>query len=399
MLESKKRLHYIDWLRVTAFGLLFLFHAWKPFDHFSWHIKNDEQTFIFDILTIFTHGWRMHLIFLVSGAGTWFALRSRKNLFMADRVKRLIVPFIFGIMILIPPQRFYEWIMFHGFEGGYFAFISGYPAEVLSANMGINVLLWFGHLGTHLWYLPYLFVMTLVLIPLFKNIQSGNIDFTWLKRMTKSRFGIFLLVIPMIICRITLKPIFQQYTDWADFFIYIWPFMYGFIFMSDSDFIDHIKEKTYMMLTMGIISSGIFMYLGATDPVMAEGFTFPEFGWIHYSSTVIAMFAALSWVFFFLGFFARFMDFNHKYLELANHSILPVYILHQTLIIIFGFYIISMDQSIGFKYLMIVVTSIPVSFILYFLIKTNNVTRFIFGLKPSIQSSEKRRAEDKSLHI
>ena len=73
------RKHYIDWLRVLAFGLLFLFHSWRPFDHFPWHIKNEEQNFIFDLLTMFTHGWRMHLIFLVSGAGTWFAMKSRKG--------------------------------------------------------------------------------------------------------------------------------------------------------------------------------------------------------------------------------------------------------------------------------------------------------------------------------
>ena len=387
MKETKQRLHYLDWLRVVAFGLLFLFHAWKPFDHFEWHIKNTEQSFIFDVLTIFTHGWRMHLIFLVSGAGTWFALRSRKNLFVVDRLKRLIIPFVFGIMILIPPQRFYEWVMFHEFEGGYLAFLSDYPAEVLSANMGVNVLLWFGHLGTHLWYLPYLFVMTIISIPLLKNIQNGKIDFSWLLRITKSRFGIFLLVVPMIVCRITLKPIFQHYTGWADFFIYIWPFLYGFVFMAKSEFIEHIKDKTYMMLTVGIISSGTFMYLGVTDPDMADGFTNPVFGWIHYSSSIIAMFVALSWVLFFFGLFAKTMDFNHKYLVLANHSILPVYILHQTLIIVFGYYILTIDQSMAIKYFLIVATAISASYLLYFIIKTNDVTRFIFGLKSEGKSS------------
>ena len=43
-LETKKqRQHYIDWLRILAFGLLFLFHSWRPFDHFPWHIKNEDQ--------------------------------------------------------------------------------------------------------------------------------------------------------------------------------------------------------------------------------------------------------------------------------------------------------------------------------------------------------------------
>ncbi|MCE2613728.1 hypothetical protein LVD13_12155 [Flavobacteriaceae bacterium D16] len=74
-MTTNKRLYYLDWLRVLAFGLLFVFHSWRPFDHLEWHIKNEDQHTVFDILTLFTHGWRMHVIFLVSGAGTYFAMR------------------------------------------------------------------------------------------------------------------------------------------------------------------------------------------------------------------------------------------------------------------------------------------------------------------------------------
>ena len=42
-----ERKHYIDWLRILAFGLLFLFHSWRPFDHFPWHIKNEGAKFYF----------------------------------------------------------------------------------------------------------------------------------------------------------------------------------------------------------------------------------------------------------------------------------------------------------------------------------------------------------------
>jgi glucan biosynthesis protein C len=97
MNTENKRLYYLDWLRVLAFGLLFLFHSWRPFDQLPWHIKNADQSFVFDLLTFFTHGWRMFLIFLVSGAGTFLAMRSRKGAFVKDRVKRLVVPFLFGI--------------------------------------------------------------------------------------------------------------------------------------------------------------------------------------------------------------------------------------------------------------------------------------------------------------
>ena len=187
-----ERKHYIDWLRVLAFGLLFLFHSWRPFDHFPWHIKNEEQNFIFDMLTMFTHGWRMFLIFLVSGAGTWFAMRSRKDAFVKDRIKRLIIPFLFGILLIIPPQRFYEWIMFRDFTGSFLDFLTLYPFQQLDANMGSSLLLWFGHLGTHIWYLPFLFVMTVFALPLLKKIQNKRFDFSGLKNVMKSNYGVFI---------------------------------------------------------------------------------------------------------------------------------------------------------------------------------------------------------------
>ncbi|BFP43163.1 hypothetical protein FGF1_40080 [Flavobacteriaceae bacterium GF1] len=396
-MATSKRLHYLDWLRVLAFGLLFLFHSWRPFDHMPWHIKNEEQSALFDLLTFFTHGWRMHLIFLVSGVGTWFAMRSRKGKFLRDRLHRLIVPFLMGIVLIIPPQRFYEWLMFQNFEGGYLEFMSVYPGQQLGANMGANVLLWFGHLGTHLWYLPYLFTMTLICIPIFQYIQKGKLRFTWLTNVLSTRLGVFVLVVPMIVCRFLLKPLFPVYTDWADFFVYLWPFVYGFLFMADAGFVEIIKRKTTLFLIVGSITSLLFLYMGSTNEGMVQAYMNPEYGWLHLIVTVNAMLIAWAWVLFFLGFFAKSMDFQHRWLVPANIGILPIYILHQTLIIVFGYYIVAMDAGPFVKFVLIFSTAIPVSILLYQLIRTNRLSRFLFGLKPLTKRLDGKRVDRSKL--
>ena len=327
----------------------------------------------------------MHVIFLVSGAGTYFAMRSRKGKFITDRLKRLIVPFLFGIVVLIPPQRFYEWKMFQNFEGGFLDFLSLYPLEQLQANMGASLLLWFGHLGTHLWYLPYLFVMTIICIPLFKRIQQGKIRFEWLKKIIATPTGVFILFIPMLASRLILKPIFEGYTDWADFFIYLWSFVYGFIFMADKEFIGLIASRRHLLLILGLISSLIFMYLGASSDEMVLAYTSPGFDLLHILTSTLAVLIALCWTLFFLGLFARKMAFKHALLIPANISILPVYILHQTLIIVFGYYIVAVDLNLFIKFGLIVITAIPTSILLYQLIRTNKITRFLFGLKSAIK--------------
>jgi len=392
--STNERKHYIDWLRVLAFGLLFLFHSWRPFDQFPWHIKNEEQNVIFDLLTMFTHGWRMFLIFLVSGAGTWFALRSRKKAFLMDRIKRLIVPFIFGILLIIPPQRFYEWVMFSDFTGTYFDFLLVYPSQQLGANMGSSLLLWFGHLGTHLWFLPFLFAITMFVLPLFNKIQKGQLKFSWLKRIMQGNYGVFILVLPMILVRVIFKPIYSEYTDWADFLIYMFPFIYGFLFMSDPEFINIIKKKTYLFLVVGAISSMYFIYNAFQGPLNIQEYMNPSYSLKHIELSVISMLIAYSWILFFLGFFAKHMNFKHSILVPANISILPIYVLHQSLIIVFGYYIVGLELGTFTKFIIIACTAIPASILLYKIIQTNNVMRFLFGMK---KKTNKKRIQVKQV--
>lgn len=65
----------------------------------------------------------------------------------------------------------------------------------------------------------------------------------------------------------------------------------------------------------------------------------------------------------------------------VNVCILPIYILHQTLIIIFGYYIVGLEVNLYLKFLIITVTAIPVALLSYKIIQTNTISRFLFGLK------------------
>ncbi|MEL6191770.1 MAG: acyltransferase family protein, partial [Bacteroidota bacterium] len=168
---KKERLYYLDWLRLSAFGLLILFHCLRFFDFFPWHVKNEEQSEFLTQIFLFTTSWRMPLIFFVSGAGTYFAMKSRKEAFMKDRYKRLIIPFIFGVLLLIPPQKYFEYLFYGGELMSYGSFLTIYPSRLLE-SLGTFNLGWIGLMGYHIWYLPYLFVQTLIMLPIFKYFQK-----------------------------------------------------------------------------------------------------------------------------------------------------------------------------------------------------------------------------------
>ncbi len=323
----------------------------------------------------------MDLIFLVSGVGTWFALNSRKSHFLSDRIKRLIIPFIFGVIIIVPPQKFYETISFHGFHENFMEFLKAYPSYLFSQDFGTSILLWFGHLGSHIYYLPYLFVMTIIVVPIYFLLEKAHFRFKKLQKIFLTPWGIFLLLIPMLLIRVGLKPLFPVYTDWADFFSYLCMFLYGFIFIKNPDFVEILKGRTWLFLNIGIISSALLMHFISLGDSNLQTYTNPHFGLSHLYLSILAVLISFSWVMFFIGLAAKHLNFNHKFLQRANSGILPIYILHQTLIIVFGFYIIQLNTSVFFKYLLIVGTAIPSSVLLYLALKRVSLLRVLFGLK------------------
>ena len=88
------------------------------------------------------------------------------------------------------------------------------------------------------------------------------------------------------------------------------------------------------------------------------------------------------WIIGFLGLGRRFLNFNNKFLVYANEAGLPFYILHHTIILIIGYFIIQWSSGIGTKYFMISITSFIVIMAIYeILVRRVNVLRFLFGMK------------------
>lgn len=159
------------------------------------------------------------------------------------------------------------------------------------------------------------------------------------------------------------------------------PFIYGFIFMSDPDFINIIKKKMYLFLVVGVISSIYFIHTAFQDTLNIQEYMHPSYSFKHIELSVVSMLIAYSWILFFLGFFAKHMNFKHSILVPANISILPIYVLHQSLIIVFGYYIVGLELGTFTKFMIIVFTAIPAAILLYKIIQTNTILRFLFGLK------------------
>ena len=88
------------------------------------------------------------------------------------------------------------------------------------------------------------------------------------------------------------------------------------------------------------------------------------------------------WLLAILGLGSRFLNSNNRFLSYANEAVLPFYILHQTIIITIGFYVVQWNVGIGLKYLTTSTTSFVAIMAIYeLLVRRVNVLRFLFGMR------------------
>lgn len=88
-------------------------------------IKNDPLSRALEVFEAYVSPWHMSPLFMLAGCSTWLAMRHRSSCrYAAERVKRLLVPFIFGLVVIVPPQ---SWLGFITHGNPYQSFWSYYP--------------------------------------------------------------------------------------------------------------------------------------------------------------------------------------------------------------------------------------------------------------------------------
>jgi glucan biosynthesis protein C len=380
MTHQNERIYYLDWLRISAFGILILFHSLQPFTNFNWLLNSEHKTIVADIFTVFFHTWRLHLIFFVSGVGTWLAIRSRGKYFFNDRFLRLIVPFVFGAIVIVPCQYYYQMLQ-KGIDISFIDFMINYPQFIMNKDIQFDLFLWIIEIGIHLWYLPYLFIMTLITFPLLKRINTRGVSEAFMQRLTKWPGLILLFALPIIITIIILQPIFPEYTSVADFFCYGFSFVYGFIYIKEhARLLPIVRKNNNILLALGILSSVLIIAFLLNETLRNAAFN-PEYNIYHVIVSIPIGLSAFSWTLYFVSLFSRKFNFNIMALAGLNRSILPVYIVHQSIIVVTGFYIIQYIDNGLLEFLLIILVTVAGSILAYYLIKPFKATRFLFGLK------------------
>jgi hypothetical protein len=78
-------------------------------------------------------------------------------------------------------------------------------------------------------------------------------------------------------------------------------------------------------------------------------------------ASIIVWFALLA----FLGFGMKYLNFSTPFLSYANEAVLPFYILHQTVLLSVGFFVVQWSIPVALRWLIIAVSSFVTIMLLY----------------------------------
>jgi hypothetical protein len=149
-------------------------------------------------------------------------------------------------------------------------------------------------------------------------------------------------------------------------------FVVGFLLAGGEEMAQVLERHRFAGLVVALLT-----FVAAYTAVKQHGL--PESG-----IAFAALRGLFCWAFLiaFCGFASRYLRFSNGFLKYANEGVLPFYILHQTVILTVGYYVLRLDTRLWIEYLIIATTSFVVIMALYeLLIRRINLLRFLFGLK------------------
>jgi len=341
------RLTELDWLRVIAFGLLILYHSGMFYVSWDWHVKSPRLAPALEAWMLWLNPWRMSLLFLISGAATALMTtpgdggKGPAPGLIATRSKRLLLPLLFGMTVIVPPQAYLEVVEKVRYGGSYLDFLALYFQGYHGFCRGRDCLTlptW-----NHLWFLPYLWAYTLVVL-LALRLPAAR---AWLARPAWRRIvaGGRLLWVPWLVFALLRQHLLERFPsthdlvhDWYQHGVYFTIFLIGFVLYGSRDDRHGAWEAARRLRWIALFGYVAVQLLSRTltsEWSLMHGDDFPQ--WL--LMAMRALNAGKQWlpIVAVLGFARQWLaDRDSPGLRWLTVAVFPFYLVHQTVTVIAG---------------------------------------------------------------
>lgn len=359
--ETKLRKHYIDNIRTLGILLLFPFHTCRIFNSFESFYVVGKPNSICDTFILLTSEWFMPLLFTIAGISASIALSKRSTKqFIKERFFKLFIPFIFGVILTVPIQTFFAEKQHNGYTGSYLEQYTLFFTKItdLSGYKG-------GLTPAHLWFLLFLFIISLMALPLILGCNKFNIN------ISDKQFSLY-TILPLFIFNFILS-VFE--IGGQSFGKYLSFYLLGYFILSTNNAIKLLENKRLLLTTLGILFSviriGIFNIIYYQNTSFTVTFLASAFN--HLTTWVIILAA--------LGLGKHYLDFTNNILGYFAKASFPIYFFHQTLLVAIGYYILNITHNTLIQFGSIMISTFIASILTYQIMRKIPITRFMFGIK------------------
>lgn len=329
---SPPRQFFLDWLRIGAFALLVLYHVGMYYVPWDWHVKSRETVGALEPLMRLSSPWRMSLLFLLSGAATLWMLRSRPTGLLRERASKLLLPLLTGMALVVPPQPYFEVVQKVGYGGSYLDFLALYFTAYGGFCRGSDCLLlptW-----NHLWFLPYLFVYTVLLVLLYR--WSSPRTRAALARRFRALPAWQLWLLPVLVLAAIRLALLSRFgtthalvDDWFNHATYLVVFLLGAGFAANPGLFARIEPLRWAALGVALLCwAGITLYFEALRDVPSVPEGLRALQRVGHATLQWSAIVAIA------GFAHRHLNHDHRWRAPLTEAVFPVYLVHQTVIIV-----------------------------------------------------------------
>jgi peptidoglycan/LPS O-acetylase OafA/YrhL len=379
------RRYDLDWIRVGAFFLLILYHVGMFYVPWEWHVKSPHPVEALEPFMLLTNPWRLTLLFLVSGAATRFmADKVSVGKLTGARVARLLPPLVFAMVVIVPPQSYYQVV----------EYIAAHPGTSLTVdNFWVRYMTASGHWCSpdgclitptynHMWFVAYLFIYTLVLAGLLlawkrlgEHIQAGA------ERVLN---GLGLVVWPVLFLGLLRATLYVRYGEThalvGDYYVHavsFSAFLLGFGLAKSEVLRERLTAARWPALAVAIMAFAgwatfVWIYRGDTPIPSPElklvmRFVQPAQAWC----AIVAI----------LGFGAKHLNRDAPALLYLTLGVFPFYLVHQTLIVVMAHHLAKLALPQPLEALILIVLTFAGCFATYEITRRIPGVRMLFGLK------------------
>ena len=368
-----ERRYDLDWLRVLAFGLLIFYHVGMLYvQNWGYHVKSQYLSLPLEGIMLLVNPWRMLILWFISGVAIRFILaKVSLGRLVVMRTYRLLLPLLFGILVVVPPQLYYEMTANGDLAMSYWQFYQVFFDLDNPIFEKYQAGIW-PHIDVnHLWYLRELWVFSLYLIVLLPVLNANwfeSLIDQFEKLSGTSQIAIALVPIALV----------QFFLDGDREIFGFLLIVFGYVFAWRTVLWQKLALHSTRLLLIAVATYFLFVsfyYLVWLKTGEESSSELLILGYLIYS------FDRLIWLLAILGLSYRFLNRKSDKLTYFSEAVYPYYILHQTLIVVLGYELTQLNLGGAVESILVLTLTFTLCGLSFEVIRRLEFLRPFFGLK------------------